>query len=96
MVHTVTPQLGLPEHYQEILVAFSHNLRYKDCGGAWVAQSVERPTLDFGSGHDLMVRGMEPCVWLCADSVEPAWDSPSPSLSAPPPLVLCLSSSVCL
>ena len=23
--------------------------------GAWVAQSVKRPTLDFGSGHDLTV-----------------------------------------
>ena len=24
--------------------------------GAWVAPSVKRPTLDFGSGHDLAVR----------------------------------------
>ena len=24
--------------------------------GAWVAQSVKHPTLDFGSGHDLTVR----------------------------------------
>ena len=28
-------------------------------GGAWVAQSVEHPTLDFGSGHDLMVHEFE-------------------------------------
>ena len=28
--------------------------------GAWVAQSVECPTLDFGSGHDLEVHGIEP------------------------------------
>ena len=32
----------------------------KDClegnsGGTWVAQSVEHPTLGFGSGHDLGV-----------------------------------------
>ena len=39
--------------------------------GAWVAQSVERPTLDFGSGRDLMVGEIEPRVRLCADSVEP-------------------------
>ena len=25
--------------------------------GTWVAQSAERPTLDFGSGHDPTVRG---------------------------------------
>ena len=49
--------------------------------GAWVAQSAERATLDFGSGHDLVVRGIEPLIGLCADSVEPAWDSLSPSLS---------------
>ena len=48
------------------------------------AQSVKRPTLDFDSGHDLMVRGFEPHVGLCTDGVEPAWDS------------LPLSVSVCL
>ena len=42
--------------------------------GAWVAQSVEHPTLDFGSGHDLTVHEFEPCIELCADSAEPAWD----------------------
>ena len=56
-------------------------------GGAWVAQSVKCPTLDFGSGHDLMVDGIEPRIGLSADSVEPAWDSLSPSLSAPLPLM---------
>ena len=39
--------------------------------GAWVAESVRRLTLDFGSGHDLTVRGTEPRVRLCADGVEP-------------------------
>ena len=48
-----------------------------------MAQLVEHLTLGFGSGHDLTVRGFEPHVGLCADSVEPAWDSLSPSLSAP-------------
>ena len=46
-----------------------------------MAQSVERLTHDFGSGHDLTVRGIEPHVGLCADSMEPAWDSLSLSLS---------------
>ena len=30
--------------------------------GAWVVQSVERPTLDLGSGHDLTVHEIEPQV----------------------------------
>ena len=46
--------------------------------------------LDFSSGHDLMVHGVEPHVWLCTDNVEPAWDSLSPSLSACPPFMLSL------
>ena len=39
---------------------------------------------DFGSGHDLVVRGLEPRIGLCADapSLELASDSVSPSLSA--------------
>ena len=48
------------------------------------AQSGGRLTLDLGSRHDLMVRGFGTCVRLCADSVEAAWDSLPPSLSAPP------------
>ena len=35
---------------------------------AWVAQSVKRPTLDLGSGHDLTVPEIESHVGLCADS----------------------------
>ena len=72
---------------------FSNN----DYKGTWVAQSVECPTLGFGSDHDLEVCGIEPCIGLCGDSPEPAWDSLSLSLSlslsAPHPLVLslCLS-----
>ena len=46
-----------------------------------MAQSVEHLTLDFGSGHDLVVRGIESHIRLCADGAEPAWDSLSPSLS---------------
>ena len=39
-------------------------------------------TLDFGSVHNLTVREFKPCVGLSADSVEPAWDSLSLSLSS--------------
>ena len=53
-----------------------------------MVQSVEPPALAFSSGHDLMVRGFEPHVWLCADGTEgtePAWNSLSLSL----PLIVC-------
>ena len=46
-----------------------------------LAQLVKRPTLDFGSGHDLTVREFEPRVGLCADNTEPAWDSQSLSVN---------------
>ena len=41
-------------------------------------------TLGFISGRDLIVHGFEPCIRLCADTMEPAWDSLSPSVSVPP------------
>ena len=59
--------------------------------GPRVAQLVERPTPDLASGYDLTVCEIKPRVGLPADSTEPAWDSLSPSLSAPPLLVLSLS-----
>ena len=46
-----------------------------------MAQSGKHPTLDSGSGHDLMDRGSEPRSGLRADNAEPAWDSLSLSLS---------------
>ena len=59
------------------------------------AQSVRQPTLDFDSGHDLTVCGIEPCLELCTDNTEPAWDSLSLSLCPSPagslPLSLSLS-----
>ena len=52
--------------------------------GCLVTQSVECPTLDFSSGHDLTVGEIKPpVIGLCSESVQPAWDSLSPSLSAP-------------
>ena len=46
---------------------------------------VKHLTLDFGSSHDLMIRGFEPHFGLCSDGMEPAWDSLT--LSLPPPLL---------
>ena len=37
-----------------------------------MAQSVERLSLDFGSGHDLPVREFEPRVGLWTDNAEPS------------------------
>ena len=67
---------------------------YKDgkSWGTWVAQSVKCLTLDFGSGHDLTVHEIKPCIGLCTDSPEPAWDSLS--LSLPLPHLCALSLSV--
>ena len=46
---------------------------------------------DFNSGHSLVVHELEPRVGLTAQSLEPASDSVSPSVSTPPPLILCLA-----
>ena len=54
---------------------------------------VKHPTFYFSSGHDLMVHEFKPCVGLCTESREPAWDSVS-SFCPPPPLVLSLSLSL--
>ena len=54
-----------------------------------MALLLECPTVDFGSGRDLAVYEIEPLApppapppQACADRMEPAWDSLSPSLSA--------------
>ena len=61
--------------------------------GAWMAQVVKHLVLDFSSVRDLMGHGVEPHIGLCADNAEAAWDSLSPSLSAPPLFVHSLSLS---
>ena len=61
-----------------------------------MAQSAERWTLDFGSGHDLTVRGFQPRPGLCADSSEPASDSLSLPLSLFLPHLCSLSLSLSL
>ena len=58
-----------------------------------MAQSVKRPTLAFGSGHDLTVCEFEHRVGLCAESMDPAWDSLSLSLSLPSSSALSFSLS---
>ena len=40
-----------------------------------MAQSVEHPTLDYGSGHELTVLEIEPHIGLCPESTELARDS---------------------
>ena len=52
--------------------------------GGWVAQLIEHQTLVFCLGHDLTVCEIKPCIGLCADSTEPAWDSLSVPLSLCP------------
>ena len=39
--------------------------------GTWIVQSVKHPTLDFGSGQDLMVVGLSD-AWGSVLSMEPA------------------------
>ena len=58
-----------------------------------MAQLITHQTLGFGSGHDLTVCEFEHHLGLCSDSAEPAWDSLSPSISAPPPTHCRLSLS---
>ena len=52
-----------------LLSIYSENVKDR---GRLVAQSVKCSTLDFGSGHDLMVGEFEPRIRLCVGGVEPA------------------------
>ena len=49
-----------------------HTFQKQKARGAWVAQSAKGLTLDFGSGHDIMVHGTEPYIRLCAGNAEPS------------------------
>ena len=62
--------------------------------GTWVAQSVKHPTSAQVMISQLVSSSHAWGSVLTAQSLEPASDSVSPPLSAPPPLMLCLS--VCL
>ena len=61
--------------------------------GAWVAQSVERPTLAQVMISQSMGSSPASGSVLTAQSLEPVSDSVPPSLSAPPLFMLCLSLS---
>ena len=78
----------VPTLFREMQLKLSLKKSYLGCLGGSVSLMS-----DFGSGHDLTVCGFEPQVRLCADSVEPAWDSLFLPLSAPTPLALSLSLS---
>ena len=59
--------------------------------GAWVAQSVKCPTLAQVMISQFVSSSPASGSVLTAQSLDPASDSVSPSFSAPPLLMLCLS-----
>ena len=60
-----------------------------------MAQSVKRLIRGFGAGRDLLVRRFKHCMGFVGSSTaDPAWDSLSLPLSAPPQLVCSLSLSL--
>ena len=61
--------------------------------GTWIAQSVKHPTSTQVTISQFVNSSPGSGSVLTAQSLEPAWDSVSPSLSAPPPFVLGLSLS---
>ena len=62
-------------------------------GGAWVAQSVKRPTSAQVTASQFVSSSPVSASVLTAQSLEPASDSVSLPLSALPMLMLCLSLS---
>ena len=78
-----------PESRIRALATTSQSLK-KQVGGAWVAQSVKQPTLDFDSGHDLTGCEFEPTSGSRADSTACLGVSLSRSLSVP----FCFSRSL--
>ena len=58
--------------------------------GAWVAQSVKHPTSARVIISQFTSSSPTSGSVLTAQSLEPSWDSVSPSLSAPPQLILFL------
>ena len=91
MLHSAMGATSLVDSLQH---SYAHVKRIEEISesqSAWVAQPVEHLTLDCSSGHDLRVCEFEPGIRFCTSSVEPAWDSLSLPLSAPPLLVLSLS-----
>ena len=77
--------------YLEIYNENYHPIESTWLRGAWVAQSVKHPT----SAQVMILRSVSssPASVLIARSLEPVSDSVPPSLSDPPPFMLCLSLS---
>ena len=82
------PRFGTAKRqiYLNLLVIF----KKKKIRGSWVAQSVERPTSAQVTISQSVSSSPASGSGLMAQSLEPASDSVSPSLSAPPPFTLCL------
>ena len=77
-------------------VGYSSSSVYKEMNnyrGAWVAQSVKRPTSVQVTISRSVGSSPESGSVLTAQSLEPVSDSVSPSLSDPPPFMLYLSLS---
>ena len=87
------PQLGL--FFSSLSLSQSIlSINIKCNWGAWVAQSVERPTSAQVMISQLVSSSPASGSVPTAQSLEPASASVSPSLSVPPPLMLCLSLSL--
>ena len=54
---------------------------YQEGNQGRLGGSVKHTVFDFGSGNDLTIHETDLCIRLCDNSVEPTWDSLSPSLS---------------
>ena len=87
------PAFASCQQGHEVIRLYPH-LQMGKLRGAWVAQSVQRLTLGFGSGGDLRVHEQEARVRLCAHGLEPAWDFLSLPLSLPLPHWHCVSVSL--
>ena len=90
-----TRRVGLERHLWELnrhanTSTFSRLKNPHMLWAAWVAQSVERPTSAQGMIPQFVGSSPASGSVLTARSLEPASDSASPSLSAPPRLALCL------
>ena len=89
---SVSPSLSAPPPLM-LGLSVSPSLSKINIRGAWVAQSVECPTsVQVMISLSVSLSPMLGSV-LTAQSLEPALESVSPSLPAPPPLMLCLSFS---
>ena len=86
---SVSPSLSLPLPRSRSLSVSKINKHW----GAWVAHSVKCPTSSQVMISQLVGSSPASGSVLTAQSLEPASDSGSPSLAAPPLLMLCLSLS---